>query len=447
MPQDPKSKWEKYSVKWDKYAVQEQAEPTFSDRAKQVFTQPASQMSKGMGQILSPKYQTSPLAGAMNVGAGATQMAGWPIGLAAEGVKSMPPWMRAIPGLTFAPEAVSGVEGALGAVGEFFGGHAENAADFLLQNLPENQRREFTDPARDIGSLLGQTAVTAGVGKGLSPKSVGGAFRAVGPSPEAVYSKGGGLGALNPLDRAAATRGVRERITLGGKYENLPKQFEKIQTDKSVIFEKQINPEVQKMTDAGLSRSTAEIADRAVADLQKRFPDLKAPDAARYAAELEKLKQGFIEGNPETLSPKQMQEMKTAVHQRAPMDEMSGLRNEFNKTVAFELRKSLEGWNPRLKPLHRRWAELNRLSQSMEEIGQREGRSSSSPLSSAPFYMAVGDPVRGAILAEARNIAKSPRIRSKAAFMLDFLQHIGNPRTPEVLPPPFNIAPADITKQ
>ena len=179
--QDEKKKkpWEKAAAAksgpWNKYATkvqapQEQVQPeetSFGDRAGQVFLKPFEKMQQGASQMGSPKYPTSPIAGQLNTGIGAVQMAGWPIGLASEGVKSMPPWMRAIPGLTFAPEAVGVAEKGLGIAGDLVGGMTEGIAQYLLRNLPEEQRKELTDPARDIGSIGGQALVTGGIAKGL----------------------------------------------------------------------------------------------------------------------------------------------------------------------------------------------------------------------------------------------------------------------------------------
>lgn len=153
-----------------------QKQPSMGD----IFTQPAQRMGKGMNQMLSPQYPTSPVAGLGNVVAGAAQMSAWPIAVASEGIKQMPPWMRALPGLQVAPEAVRFAEEGipipfteskipgLGAIGEFFGGHAENATNYLLSNLfGEGATKELAEPAKELGSLGGQALVTGAVGSGL----------------------------------------------------------------------------------------------------------------------------------------------------------------------------------------------------------------------------------------------------------------------------------------
>src|SRR3990167_8654120 len=68
----------------------QQRQPSLLDRANQIFMPPAQTMAKGLGQITSPRYPTSALAGVGNLAAGAAQMAGWPIAVGTEAIKSLP---------------------------------------------------------------------------------------------------------------------------------------------------------------------------------------------------------------------------------------------------------------------------------------------------------------------------------------------------------------------
>jgi len=302
------------------------------------------------------------------------------------------------------------------------------------ENYPK-QKAEVEELVGTAGQFIVPEAIVKGV-----PKAIGATARTIFPNAEKhLYNVAGKFDVPTFEAREAVIkRGLKENVGLGGGYARQEGLFKKIQSQKNSIFNKDYSVEIAKMDDAGLGINVREVADNAVQWVKEHSPDLAGPDRAKFEARLDDLAKGFVEDRDVIVKPTEMQKIKSAVHSRIPYDEMGSVNNEFNKAIAQQFRTKLEEWNPRLGELNKRWSELNTISQSVYEEALGSGKKLPTGATSAPFYLAIAEPVRGTALSFGRSVVKSPFLLSRTALTIDKLKNIDKPAVQDALSPPFS---------
>jgi len=328
----------------------QQRQPCLLDRANQSFMPPAQTMAKGLGQITSPQYPTSALAGVGNLAAGAAQMAGWPIAVGTEAIKSLPSG-GLHPGVDLAKGVIGAAESGLGAVGDFFGGHARNATLYLTSRLfGKEAAEELAQPAEQLGSLTGQLAVTGGIAKGVKttvPKvqGVAGVRQArtaakigelVGAGQNLAEARRAGQFMVEEKIPVSKVSGKPGRFGIEAASEGAEKSRKKVQELNQALNEKIIDP----ATEAGITADARPILDAAI-DLYKLTQEEFLPNRTilrRMENELKTLAE-TIDQNGGKLTPRQIQDYK--VKNNALLKEIYEKKSRGSLTEKQEAREAI----------------------------------------------------------------------------------------------------------
>ncbi len=288
--------------------------------------------------------------------------------------------------------------------------------------LPDSMSQQKRDISNELMTNLGTMALFKGVQS--IPKAVGATARTVLPPAERMYSPAAKLGSIG-AEADAATYGVKNRVLIGGGYKFQPKNYENIQTKIKATVEQKLNPTIEKINQSGVALDRAEVLQQVNDYLKQNYAGLKTPAGkARYQKVLDSLNEEFKQGN-EKITPKEMQEGKVATHREATYDAEGQMTNEFNKAVAHIYRKQLETWAPELKTINKELLNLDVLGESIYNEAMRSSKSLPKGEMSAPFYIAITNPLRGAAIAGARGFLSTAAPLSRTAFLIDWLQQRG----------------------
>lgn len=176
--------------------------PSLGAEMSQIWNEPGLQAQKGIAQ-----FPINRAAGVLNVGVGAAKAVGAPFAsVAAASRRYAPPPERF---------AQAGIEYGLGKVGEFFGGHAGAATEYVLSKASGQPAtapfiQDIREPAAEAGAMAGQALVTGGIAKGVAkvPAVGRGALKASDKLMTGALKAGENLERVNELARFANDRGI-----------------------------------------------------------------------------------------------------------------------------------------------------------------------------------------------------------------------------------------------
>lgn len=310
--------------------------------------------------------------------------------------------------------------------------------DEIASALPETKTGTTLKELNALRKEVAPVAAGAMAG-GVAKVSLPPPIRAVGRAlpAEHLYQTAGRLGSyestVEGLD-ATIARGLKERIPFGGSFKKLRQNLNETQGKLTNIIERQVKPEINKMEAAGEKAPTAEFLAKNRQFLLEKNSDLKGAQRQKFLSVLNKLDEDFLSAEGETLTPKRMQEMKTAIHNKAVYDEAGAFAKEWEKGIGHQMRAWLEGKSPRLAAVNKRYGELANIRNSQFDEIFKSGDKLPSIAGSAPFYMAVAEPIRGAALSGSRGIIRSPQILSRSAIGIQKMREVGKKPQPEQLP-------------
>ena len=401
-------------VSWDKFPQINPKEVVWDEPA-QPKEQPIS--FKKMGQIMSSGAQ--PLRQALYGGEGLDASTRMIQGANALARMVSAPFNLGIEGLKQIPGIGEGVAAPYELPGQAINSLWQGISPSVL---PEDISPQKRGAINELVPTLGAIAAFKGVQS--IPKGVGATARTVLPTPERIYSPAAKLGGLG-AEADAATYGVKNRVMIGGKYKFQPKNYENIQNKIKTTVEQKLNPTIEKINQSGVVLDRAEVLQQVNDYLKQNYAGLKTPAGkARYQKVLDSLNEEFKQGN-EKITPKEMQEGKVATHREATYDAEGQMTNEFNKAVAHIYRKQLEKWAPELGEINKELLNLDILSESIYNEAMRSSKSLPKGEMSAPFYIAIANPLRGTAIAGARGLMGTAAPLSRAAFLIDWLQQRG----------------------
>ena len=431
------AKYPQYQEAFKEYLVEPQAQP--SPYKEMIVNQPQAKLKQSIQQLGGENIP----AGIFNLANTGFSQVGGLLGAADTGIR------EAVKNVPYLSEVTNLGLDVLGAIPKATGWAAENliakpALGYLGAIVPnygqspeqsQKTSEAILETARNVGAFEAPAAIKA------VPKAIGATARTVLPPAERVYSPAAKLGGIGE-EAEAATYGVKNRVKIGGSYKFQPKNYENIKGKIETVVNEKLNPAIEQLEKSGVSLDRATVLKQVNDYLKQNFSGLKTPAGkARYQKALESLNEEFKQGG-EKITPKEMQEGKTATHREATYDAEGQITNEFNKAVSHIYRKKLEEWNPNLAGINKELLNLDILSESIYREAMRSSKSLPKGETSAPFYIAIANPLRGAAIAGTRGAMSTAGVVSKAAFLIDRLQQMGKKTTDVTnVSQPLNIPP------